>query len=274
MHTITNGSGAQADITLPAQGPDGFLYGSISSPQFAPPLPTKPRTTFYQLSTNGLFQTIYTLTNAPVSPGDLAFGADGFLYGGLGDRLAYPTNNGAVFKLGTNGVFTNIFSFSGTNGSTPQARLLPASNGFLYGTTLSGGSGGSGTLFRMSTNGDLATLVNFEASNGGNPLASLIQESDGNIYGTTKGSQFSALGTIFRLVETPLITGLVFTNSLATLTWNSFTNGIYRVDYKANLSALSWTTLIQKVTAIDSTISVTDASPAPDARLYRVVLLP
>ena len=274
LHTTTNAGGLQDVIDLPMQGADGFLYGSMSLPQVSPWLITKPKILFYRLSTNGGFQTIYTVTNSPGAAGDLVFGLDGFLYGVIGDRRTYPAVDGLLFKLSTNGVFTTLFSFSGTNGSDPEARLLPASDGYLYGTTFRGGTAGSGTLFRASTNGALATLVNFEGSTGVNPLADLIQGNDDNIYGTTRGSQFSALGTIYRLVQTPAITGLVLTNGSATLTWNSFTDGIYRVEYKPDLSAPAWTTLIQRVTATDATISVYDNLPAPDNRLYRIVLLP
>jgi len=274
LHTGTNISGVQDSIGLPVQGPDGFLYGSVSSPKFSPWLVTSNRTSFYRLSTNGAFQSICSLTNSPGSAGDLVFGPDGFLYGVIGDRQVYSTSDGLVFKLSTNGVFTNLFSFHGTNGSNPQAQLLTASDGLLYGTTFRGGASGSGTLFRISSDGELSTLANFDAATGGNPLASLIQASDGNIYGTTKGSQLSAFGTIFRLVESPTITDLVLTNGSATLIWNSFSNGIYRVEFKPDLSAVSWTALIPRVTATDSTISFSDNSPPPDNRLYRVVLLP
>jgi hypothetical protein len=44
----------------------------------------------------------------------------------------------AIFRTSTNGDFTHLFSFSGTNGSHPDAGLLQAKNGAFYGTNALG----------------------------------------------------------------------------------------------------------------------------------------
>jgi len=67
---------------------------------------------------------------------------------------------------------------------------------------------------------------------------------------------------------------LALSNGVATLTWNSFPNGIYRVEYKSALADLNWTPLIQRVTATDQTITVFDNAATEPQRSYRVVLLP
>jgi uncharacterized repeat protein (TIGR03803 family) len=109
-------------------------------------------------------------------------------------------------------VFTNLYSFTGTNdGAYPLAGLVQGSDGYLYGTTENeGGSGqlyvaklgrnfytnvvyGYGTVFKISTNGALTTLYSFgtitnangDTLDGGYPEAGLVQGSDGNFYGTT-----------------------------------------------------------------------------------------
>ena len=70
------------------------------------------------------------------------------------------------------------------------AKLLKASDGNLYGTTMSGGDSipGYGTVFKLAPTGTLTTLVNFTGANGSSPMAGLVQGSDGNFYGTTGGS--------------------------------------------------------------------------------------
>src|SRR6185437_6989924 len=73
-------------------------------------------------------------------------------------------------------IFTNLFSFSGTNGIEPEGTLVQAPNGDLYGTTRdttasSGGNyafgaNGQGTVFRITTNGVFTTLAVFTRTNG------------------------------------------------------------------------------------------------------------
>src|SRR5438876_958410 len=87
------------------------------------------------------------------------------------------------------------------NGQYPQAGLIQASDGSLYGTTYSGGAWGSGTVFKMDAAGTLTTLHSFTGSDGAQPYAGLIQASDGNFYGTTssRGVKMDAAGTLTTL---------------------------------------------------------------------------
>src|SRR3954471_5614653 len=61
-------------------------------------------------------------------------------------------NQGTLFKVAPDGTgFTVIDSFAcdGDDGCNPQAGLILANNGYLYGTTFSGGQYGGGTIFRF-----------------------------------------------------------------------------------------------------------------------------
>jgi uncharacterized repeat protein (TIGR03803 family) len=277
LYAVTNG----ADFTgLPVQGPDGYLYGTTLARGglIQPPLQSAYILSIYRLSTNGDFQIIHAHSNAPAGAGDLIFGADGSLYGTTGGgHLTFPpvTFFGSVFRVTTNGNYSTLFMFGSTNGASPGDRLLQANDGYFYGTTFNGGISDSGTIFRISVHGEFTSLLDFTGSNGSNPLAPLIQASDGNFYGTTLGSiKPSGPGTIFRLVQSTAISNFGISNGTATLTWNSFPNGIYRVEYKSALSDLSWVPLIQRVTATDQTITVFDNAATDPQRSYRVVLLP
>jgi uncharacterized repeat protein (TIGR03803 family) len=109
--------------------------------------------------------------------------------------------------------FTSLFSFDGTDGYAPEAGLVQATNGKLYGTTQVGGANeqctfyavptGCGTIFTFATGGTLTTLYSFCAqpgcTDGETPTGALIQATDGNLYGITSGGGASGYGTIFKI---------------------------------------------------------------------------
>jgi uncharacterized repeat protein (TIGR03803 family) len=273
LYTVTSG----ADFSgLPVQAPDGFLYGTMAVETIAlPPLSSSYRVSIYRLSTSGDFQNLFSISNAPGPAGDLIFGPDGLLYGAISASPKYPNAGyGSVFRISTDGAFTNLLTFNSSNGADPEARLLLANDNNIYGSTLRGGVGNHGTLFRITTNGDFATLLHFGGGNGAGPVAPLIEAGDGNLYGTTQGGLFPAAGTIFRLVQPTVVSNFSVSNGLAAITWNSFSNGIYRVEYNLNLLNSTWTPLVQRVTATDLTITIFDNLPTDPQRFYRVALLP
>src|SRR5262249_49317874 len=51
------------------------------------------------------------------------------------------------FRITTNGVFTSLVLFQGTDGSIPFGPLVVGKDGNLYGTTTQGGPGGGGPNF-------------------------------------------------------------------------------------------------------------------------------
>ena len=95
---------------------------------------------------------------------------------------------------------TTLYSFDGGNdGDTPNG-LMVGTNGYLYGTTRSGGSNHVGTIFALATNGPLTYLASFFGhTNGSNPYAGLVQGADGNFYGTTKYGGGFDTGKIFKM---------------------------------------------------------------------------
>jgi uncharacterized repeat protein (TIGR03803 family) len=104
--------------------------------------------------------------------------------------------------------FQTLYSFTGgTDGATPYGRMVfNAKTGLLYGTTVSGGTGG-GTVFQFDPASQaLTTLYSFTlgGSAGSNPQTPLIFGKKGVLYGvTTSGGGAAACsfgcGTIFKL---------------------------------------------------------------------------
>src|SRR5579862_3452189 len=97
---------------------------------------------------------------------------------------------------------TTLHSFIGTDGSQPDAPLLQARNGQLYGTTFAGGAHGDGTVFAITTDGSLTTIHSFNhliLGDGGQPLSGLMQASNGNLYGTTTHGGASRTGSMYKI---------------------------------------------------------------------------
>lgn len=117
-------------------------------------------------------------------------------------------NAGVIFKYtpSTN-TFLKVFDFTtnyqdsightyyDTTGGAPQASLLLANNGKLYGTACAGGScdnqylWGNGVLFEYNlVNGKYSSLITFGQNChplwGYKPMCNLIQAGNGNIYST------------------------------------------------------------------------------------------
>jgi uncharacterized repeat protein (TIGR03803 family) len=137
-----------------------------------------------------VFTNLYSFPTGPNRAGNpvagLVQGNDGYLYG------TSQSGNGTVFQISTNGVLTNLYSFS-YPGTGPNG-LVQGSDGYLYGTTLGGGNYGAGSVFKVSTSGTLTNLVSFRGgqSADGGPLypgTALVQGSDGVLYGTSSGFQ-------------------------------------------------------------------------------------
>jgi len=265
----TNGANPYAGLVSAG---DGNIYGTTFNGG------TNDLGTVFKISTNGGYTLLFSFSGTNGSfPGanprnGLALGSDGKLYGTT--ESGGPDDAGTVFRASTNGDFSSLFSFGNTNGASPEAGLVEGADGKLYGTTYTGsGVTSNGTAFRISTAGAFESLVSFNYTNGPNPIGNLALGTDGNFYGTTVYGGYDGVGALFRLVSPPLITSITSSGSNATITWTSFTNGLYRVEYKSALTAGGWTPLVPDVTATGNFASKIDPSGS-FPRFYRVTLLP
>jgi uncharacterized repeat protein (TIGR03803 family) len=109
--------------------------------------------------------------------------------------------------------FTSLYSFTGGNDGYNPNGLVQGKDGYLYGTTVDGGTNSAGTVFRISTGGSLTSLYSFTGGNdGANPEAALVQGNDSYFYGTTQsGGQPTTggpAGTVFRISPSGVFTNL------------------------------------------------------------------
>ena len=156
--------------------------------------------------------------------GALVQASDGNFYGttssGGGNVCPLSGNGcGTAFRITPGGKLTTLHVFCSdvnsngrcTDGAAPSSGMIVGSDGNLYGTTTTGGTGvystskcsntaheGCGTLYSMSTAGSLNTLYNFCSITGcadGTGGNSLIVSGD-TLYGSTSGGT-SSTGTVF-----------------------------------------------------------------------------
>ena len=192
--------------------------------------------TIFTLQTDGSgFTTLYTFsasannqffafTNSDgVFPTSLVISGD-TLYGAAFSGGA--NGDGTVFSLSTGGDnFTVLYTFSGSDGSSPNAGLL-LSGGTIYGTTQHGGVNGSGAIFSFNASANsFSNLYSFSASanngnyqftnsDGASPIAGPILGGQ-YLYGTAEGGGTNGNGTVYALN----------TNGNVYTTLYTFTNG-------------------------------------------------
>ena len=111
------------------------------------------------------FDLLHTFSNASTdgaTPGaQLMRAGNGIFYGTTVRGGAFGL--GTVFRVAPTGNFAILHSFAGgaSDGDTPYAPLLQASDGNLYGTTTGGGAAGRGTVYSVSPSGAFTLLHSF-----------------------------------------------------------------------------------------------------------------
>ena len=211
------------------QGADGSLYGatSIGGLNNCQQVPAVAGTgncgTIFKLALDGTFNTIYnfgtTATDGVQPTGNLLLASDGYLYGttenGGGNSCTSsngPGQCGSLFRISTDGELTTLHKFGTSlqDAIAPRGALIEATDGNIYGFSVSGGGGtcgfqfGCGTIFRVSKSGTYSVVYAF-AKDGeldGYGPTGLIQAKDGLLYGTTgSGGKYASDtdGTVFRM---------------------------------------------------------------------------
>jgi uncharacterized repeat protein (TIGR03803 family) len=122
-----------------------------------------------------------------------------------------PGGGGAQVNNTTITSILYSFGASATDGTSPQASLIQASDGKLYGTTYSGGAQNAGTLFSITRSGTESILYSFtDGHDGKGPTAAPVQATDGSFYGTTSTGGSNDEGVLYAVtpagVETVLYT--------------------------------------------------------------------
>jgi uncharacterized repeat protein (TIGR03803 family) len=184
--------------------------------------------TVFKITPSGTLTTLYSFcSQTNCADGDapqaglLVQAANEDLYGttlsGGASPGPYGFGGGTVFKITPSGTLTTLYSFCSQSGCTdgggPEAGLVQATNGDLYGTTQYGGANSYGTVFKITPGGTLTTLYSFcpqsGCTDGAEPEAGLVQAANGDFYGTTSGGGANGnYGTVFKITPGGTLTTL------------------------------------------------------------------
>ena len=177
------------------QGSDGDFYG-VTAEGFS-------HGTIFKIDAGGAFTTLHHFPPGVFST-VLIQGTDGSFYGSSPPRQGAPAadeRDGFIFRFDPGGTPTTLHRFTGVDG-TSYGTLIQASDGSLYGTKQSGGSGrdAGGTIFKLDLVGTFTVLHHFGRNPGpAYPLAHVTEGSDGRLYGTTVAGGLSDVGTVFTI---------------------------------------------------------------------------
>jgi len=181
-------------------GNDGNLYGASQAGGAC-------CGTVFRMTAAGKVKIIYnfdiTHGHTPYSP--VVQANDGLLYGTTSGGGS--GQGGVVFKMTTGGKITLLRQFAAggtTDGSTPYAGLVAATDGNFYGATSGGENFGSvpdGDLFRITSSGDYSIQFVFDDTHGALAEATPMQHTNGKIYGVTErgGPHIGEQGVVYSL---------------------------------------------------------------------------
>lgn len=150
----------------------------------------------YNLNNGNLTKLANLSTATGTEPtGGFILAQNGLLYGVCSE--GGTGGHGTIIEVNpSSNSVTKVHDFDNTNGATPIADLMEASNGIIYGTTQDGGVNNEGVLFQYQTSGSFAKLNDFDFPTGSLPEGKLL-EYNGLLYGSTSNSGPNFVGTFY-----------------------------------------------------------------------------
>jgi uncharacterized repeat protein (TIGR03803 family) len=142
---------------------------------------------------------VFNGTNGRQPSGGLTLGSDGAFYGTT--SAGGSPDMGVLFRINPNGRYSILHEFQGgSDGLSPVAPPIQATDGNFYGTTAGSIYGTAATVYEYTPSSQMfTTLFTLDPSVGQGVYAPLVQASDGNLYGTASSGGGYGNGTIFSI---------------------------------------------------------------------------
>ena len=173
--------------------------------------------------TTGVLTTVFEFRSNSASGNTGTDPMAGMFYDGTGTfwgttGQGHQIGTDSVFKINAaTGAFSTITYFatnaSANKGSSPYGGLISDGQGYLWGTTRSGGEKLLGTIFKThEVTGKTTTVIEFGVNGvrGSRPVSELESDGEGFLWGTTEGGGTATYGTVFKVnVSTGELTTVV-----------------------------------------------------------------
>ncbi len=205
LHSFTGGADGSQPHGPVIMDKDGNLYGATTYAGAG------GAGVVFKIAPDGTYTVLHSFNkndaNGGYPMGGVIRDKRGDLYGTTQNFGA--NNQGVVFKIKPNGVYTVLHafgSFSGDGGTPGGGNLLRDAAGNLYGATNTGGTYNLGTVFKLAPDGTETILHSFTwfGADGNLPNGDLIMDKSGNLYGTAAGGDgdsYYAEGEVFKITS-------------------------------------------------------------------------
>ncbi len=145
----------------------------------------------------------FDASNGSYPQSGVTFDSEGNLFGTTtgGGAQNESDGHGTVFEIAKgSAAITDLVSFNGTDGDSPDAGVTFDSRGNLFGTTTKGGAHSRGMVYEIAKGSThLKILASFNGANGSDPEAAVAFDSQGNLFGTTAKGGANDKGTVFEI---------------------------------------------------------------------------
>lgn len=198
VYSFSSAAGAYLPRYAPLLGSDGAFYG-IAQAGGKHGLGAVWR---YRPG-DGKFQVVHSFGAAAdegTNPSSkLIEGRDGALYG-MTRTGPNREGFGTLYRIGPDGNYTTLHTFTGPDGAFPRGGLTEDAAGNLLGATESSTNGSTvGTAFKLAPDGTLTTIYDFVPAHDGEFPTGLMLASNGRAYGVASFGGAFDKGTIWQL---------------------------------------------------------------------------